>query len=147
MEQSFMKCPTHLKEFIEPIGDLESILPGPTHSLFVGYRIKCKCGCSEFSVKKNDRPLVIASCVDCSQKIVLYDTDQYPDATSYNKEGSLKPVFSPRGEISYLICVGFEYPESNDEEYTDNDISWCYIYGCPHGNSDISFTIINDETM
>ena len=143
-----MKCPMHLRGFIEPIGIFSSILPGPLDEFFVGYRIKCKCGNYRFSVKKNDRPLVVATCIKCKEEVVLYDTDQYPDATSYDKEGELLPISGPNKESSFSVCVAFEYPEpDNDEEYTDNDISWCYIYGCPNDKTENVFTIISDETM
>lgn len=143
-----MKCPTHLKEFVEPIGQFATILPGDLDDLFVGYRLKCICSNHEFTVKKNNRPLVMAYCTKCHSQIVVYDTGQYPDACSYANEGELETVISPDGNKSYTVCVAFEYPEPEDgEEYGDNDISWCYIYGCPNNSPKEAFCIIDDETM
>ena len=143
-----MRCPVHLKDYIVPIGDFATVLPGPLSDLFVGYKVVCTCGNPKFYVVKNARPLVIARCQQCKTEIILYDTKQYPSACSYSNEGELVDVSSGEGCALFDVCVAFEYPEpDDDEEYSDNDISWCYIFGCPNGDVQKAFTIINDETM
>lgn len=146
--ERIMKVPTHLKGFVAPIGIFRSVLPGEPDDNFVAYQIRCTCGSRLFSVSKNSRPLVVGECSACMQKIVLYDTKQYPSASSYANEGILEAVNGPGGESSFGVCVAFEYPEADeDDDYTENDISWCYIYGIPNNDPDKAFTIINDETM
>lgn len=143
-----MKSPQHIKRFVEPIGIYASILPGKPDGIgFVAYHLRCSCGNASFSVHINDRPLVIALCDKCGLNIVLYDTKLYPSACSYSEEGDMKVIESPENDKVYDVCVAYEYPEPDDNEvYTDDDISWCYIYGCPNSSPVKSFCIINDET-
>jgi len=143
-----MRHPTHLNGYASSIGSLAQVLPGRLDDSYFGYKVVCSCSGEVFSVKKNDRPLVIATCKGCQNEIVLYDTNQYPDATPCKDEGPLVQVIGPEGESDFLVCVAYEYPEDDDEEeYTNNDISWCYIYGVPEGLARKSFCVINDETM
>ena len=138
-----MKHPDHLCGFVDPIGGYTSILPRELDDSFVGYRIKCSCGNTRFSVLKNGRPLVLASCSKCKKKITLYDTNLYFCATSYANEGKLAEVAGPKGEKLFSLCVAFEYPEDCENQ---NDISWGYIYGIPDAAGSEAFCILDDES-
>lgn len=145
-QENKMKCPSHLLGFVGDVNTYFSILPKLTDYL-VGYSIKCSCGCKQFSVLKNDRPLVLADCINCRKRIVLYDTKQYPYAHPSRDEGMLKEVLGPAGEKQMALCVAFEYPElEEDEEFDQNDITWAFIYGIPENNLHNSFCILDDET-
>ena len=140
-----VKCPIHIENNVEKLSSDNKFFEYECDEYHLSYLVKCKCGCEEFEVLINTEPLVLAICTKCEESVTVYNLRYYPAATLLPDDRETKYT-SPEGDTIFNLCVVYEYPELEEsEEFNQNDITWCEIYGFGV-NSKKSFLIINDET-
>jgi hypothetical protein len=77
--------------------------------------------------------------------ILVYDVRLYPAATPSRR--AREPVsFSMGGQTHFGVCIVYEYPELDpDQEFDQNDISWCEVYAIDEQGAVVG-RVISDET-
>ena len=141
-----MKCPNHVEKNVINLPKRNKFLSYECDEYHLPYQIICKCGCEEFEIVTNPEPMVLAICSKCGETITIYNLRYYPAASLIPFNGNEIPYTSVADDKIFNICVVYEYPElEDDEEFDQNDITWCEVYGFGV-NSKKSFQIICDET-
>lgn len=144
-------APSHIKNYVQQIIGKNKFFDDDfsNDEFTFAYEIVCKCGNHKFTIYKNNEPKVVACCEVCNQKITLYDLIEYPCAVVLRKEKEemeLKKV-SNEGNDRFNVAVIFEYSDefSFDDEFDENDITWCQIYLYDPKNL-CSIMIVDDVT-
>lgn len=145
-----IKCPDHIAGFFMPLVDwkkwgLEKVRRD--RGLSCG-DIHCSCGSSSFRLSIEDLNLtVIAVCVKCDRRIVVYDLKQYPGATVLRGPRSLRQHISSKGDEVVHVAVAYEYPDKGfDVGDNLNGISWCIVW-CKGVSSNQVEKVIDHETV
>lgn len=141
-----MKCPRHIENNVVSLPNKNKFLEYECDEYHLPYLVKCKCGCEELEIMTNPEPMVIAKCPKCGENITIYNLRYYPAAALIPHTGEETVYISPAEDNIFNICVVYEYPElEEDEEFNQNDITWCEIYGFGLKSKKV-FQIISDET-
>ena len=142
-----MNCPKHIENYIISLTDTNIFsIHQPVNNYHHSYLVKCSCGCEEFEIFINPEPMLMAKCKECGAEITVYNLRYYPAASLISFEGANTKYVSPRDDRIFNICVIYDYPELEvNEEYDQNDITWCVVYGVGIDSKDV-FEILNDET-
>lgn len=90
----------------------------------------------------------MAFCASCGKAITLYDLIEYPCAVTYrDNEEILRKVINKDND-KFNIAIIFQYSDDfdfDDEEFDENEITWCQIYLYDIVNLQ-SILIVDDET-
>lgn len=142
-------APDHMKKYVKQIQGENKFFSDSIYGEFTfAYEISCSCGCKEFVVYKNSEPKVMAYCASCGKQITLYDLIEYPCATTAgNREEELVKVINKNND-KFNVAIIIQYSDEfafDDEEFDENDITWCQIFLYDTVNMQ-SIMIVDDET-
>ena len=142
-------APNHIKEYVKPILGNNKFFKDDIYGKFtLAYEVNCNCGNNEFVIYKNSEPKVMAFCASCGKAITLYDLIEYPCAVTYrDNEEILRKVIN-KDKDKFNIAIIFQYSDDfdfDDEEFDENEITWCQIYLYDIVNLQ-SILIVDDET-
>ncbi len=105
------------------------------------YKVKCKCGCKEFTVYRDNHPSIFAECSNCKEWITIYDLKYYTCAVKLRKEYVAKKIFDDK--VSVYVCYEYSDELYELEPVDENDVTWGMVF--VELNNEI-LTILNDET-
>lgn len=134
------RCPKHIESSVVGADELiEGVIDEDADS----FLLKCTCGSYAFHLFEGDKRSVVAQCLKCDSRIVVYDLVFYPSATKVKGEEIFQPFpgMDRLGDGVYLV---YEYGEFDEgDEFDQNDITWCQIFVMQAGGLK---KVFDDET-